>query len=104
MAMVYTLLEDMAREGFAKHGRGFLFYGVYKSKDAEPFIQYMMLDDGPGAGFAESAPDLADPVRTYDPQTSFVVFDATINMKTQMLEEVEIDVMTFLSGKTTLSA
>jgi hypothetical protein len=104
MAVAYTLLEDMARNGFAKHGRGFLFYAVHKGKDVEPFIEYMTLERGPGEGFAETAPDLVEYVRTYDPQTSFVVFDAVVNMKTKVLEEVQIDVMTFLTGKTMPSA
>jgi hypothetical protein len=103
MTTMYALLEDMARAGYAEQGRGFLFCGTHKGEDVEPFIEYLTLDDEPGAGFAETAPDLVEYVRTYDPQTSFIAFDATVNLKTGMLEEVEIDVMTFLTGKVTPS-
>ena len=64
----------------------------------------LTLQDEIGAGFIATAPDLVEMVQTYDPQTSFVMFDGKVNMKQQVLTEVEIDIMTFLTGKTTPSA
>ena len=103
MAMAYALLEDMARAGFAEQGRGFLFYGFYPDGTV-PYVQYLTLDTQPGAGFVPSAPDLVKLVRTYDPQTSFVIFHATINLDNAQLEEVRIEISPFLTGQTTPSA
>jgi hypothetical protein len=64
----------------------------------------MTLDWPPGDGFAASAPDLVAYVRTYDPKTSFVIFDAVINLDGEQLEQVKIDVWSFMTGTITPSA
>jgi hypothetical protein len=97
MATAYALLEDMAREGFATHGPGFLFYGVYPDGRTSPYVRYMTLEDRLGSTFIPSAPDLVELVRIYDPQTSFVIFEGTINLETQQMEEVQIETWTFLT-------
>ena len=45
-----------------------------------------------------------DKVRTYDPKTSFVIFDAVVNLDGEQLEQVKIDVWTFMTGAVTPSA
>jgi hypothetical protein len=82
MATAYALLEDIAREGFTTHGRGFLFYGICQDGRTSPYVRYMTLQDRLGSTFIPSAPDLVELVRTYNPQTSFVIFEGTINLKT----------------------
>jgi len=104
MATAYALIEDLARDGFAKHGRGFVFNGVSKGGNKDPFVEYMTLEEEPGRGFVATAPDLAEKVQQYDPRTSFVVFDATVNLRRNQLEDVRIDIFTFLTGRTTPSA
>jgi hypothetical protein len=97
MATAYALLEDMAREGFATHGRGFLLYGVYPDGRTSPYVRYMTLEDELGSTFIPSAQDLVELVRTYDPQTCFVIFEGTINLETEQMEQVQIEMWTFLT-------
>jgi hypothetical protein len=42
--------------------------------------------------------DLVEYVRTYDTQTFFVLFDATINLESRRFAQFEIDVMTCLTA------
>ena len=100
----YAIIEALAREGYAEQGRGFVFYGAYADGETEPYVAYLTLDRPPGDGFAASAPDLVAYVRTYDPKTSFVIFDAVINLDGEQLEQVKIDVWTFMTGAVTPSA
>lgn len=103
MVTAYALIEDMARAGYAEKGRGFVFNAVYPD-GSDPYVDYVTLKDEVGAGFIATTPDLVEKVRTYDPQTSFVLFDATIDLKKQVLTHVEIDIVTFLTSGATLSA
>jgi hypothetical protein len=103
MSTAYALLEDLAREGFAKQGRGFVFYATYPD-GTEPFVQYLTLDQPPGDGFVSSAPDLVEHVRTYDPQSAFVIFEGVINLNATQLEDVRIEVYSFLTGQIVASA
>jgi hypothetical protein len=103
MVTAYARIEDMARAGYAEKGRGFMFNAIYPD-GTKPYLDYLTLDSDLGQGFVESTPDLVEMVRTYDPQTSFIMFDGKIDMKNQVLTEVEIDVVDFLMGKTTSSA
>lgn len=103
MVTAYALIEDMARAGFTEKGRGFVFNAIYPD-GTEPYIDYLTLDREPGRGFADTAPDLVEMVRTYDPQTSFIIFDATIDFTKNQLRDVQIDVVTYLTGKAVSSA
>jgi hypothetical protein len=100
----YAAIEALAREGYAAQGRGFVFHGVHTDGETEPYVAYLTLDRSPGDGFAASAPDLVAYVRTYDPRTSFVIFDAVVNLEGEQLEQVKIDVWTFMSGTVVRSA
>ena len=100
----YITIEALAREGYATQGRGFVFYGAYADGETEPYVAYLTLDGPPGDGCAASAPDLVAYVRTYDPRTSFVIFDAVVNLDGEQLEQVKIDVWTFMTGIVTPSA
>lgn len=105
MSAAYVIIEDIARQGYAAQGRGFVFYGSYEDGKIEPFVQYMTLDTSPGDGFVQSAPDLLELVRTYDPKTAFVVMDGVIDMDSGVLREVQIDIFTYYtSGKATPAA
>jgi hypothetical protein len=97
-------IEALAHDGYANQGRGFVFYGADADGESEPYVAYMTLDGPPGDGFAASAPYLVAYVRTYDPRTSFVIFDAVINLDGEQLEQVKIDVWTFMIGTVTPSA
>ncbi|HEX5688435.1 MAG TPA: hypothetical protein VFX76_00435 [Roseiflexaceae bacterium] len=100
----YIAIEALAREGYATQGRGSVFYGAYVDGESEPYVAYLTLDRPPGDGFAVSAPDLIAYVRTYDPKTSFVIFDAVIDLEGGQLDQVTIDVWTFMTGAVTPSA
>jgi hypothetical protein len=43
-------------------------------------------------------------VRTYDPETSFIMFDATVDLDRALMTDVEIDVVPFLTGTTVSNA
>jgi hypothetical protein len=81
-----------------------VFYTVYKGGGKAPYVKYMTLEDELGSGFVSSTPDLVELVRTYNPNTSFVIFDAVINLDSSLLEQVKIDIFSFLTGQPTLSA
>jgi hypothetical protein len=71
---------------------------------ATPYVAYMTLEQPPGDGFAATAPDLVAYVRTYDPQTAFVIFDAVVNLDSGQLEQMKIDVWLFMTGTLVRSA
>jgi len=104
MLGAYASIEALAREGYAAQGRGFVFYGVFAEGGQEPYLASMTLDGPPGDGFVASAPDLVAAVQTYDPKTSFVIFDAVVNLERGQLERVKIDIWMFMTGGVVPSA
>lgn len=104
MATAYALIEDMARAGYAEQGRGFVLNALFPDRGQEPFVRYLTLEDEVGRTFVSTMPDLVQMVHTYDPSTSFVVFDGTINMKNMQIEQAQVDIFTFLTGKSASSA
>jgi hypothetical protein len=84
------MLEDHIRELTNGKPRGFVVAFHYPEADLEPLIEFHRLSDEVGKGFADTAPDLVQLVRSYDPHTAFILFKAQADIDAGMLEDVEI--------------
>lgn len=101
LVAAFIQLEQLAKQGYAAHGRGFLIVIHYSDdRTLTPIIEYIYSGSNPWWDDFKNEGDLQEAIARYNPSVEYVVFEADADLAMEHLTNIQISTWGFW-GKTT---